>query len=764
MVKIKKINIQNFRIHKNISLDFIEGTNLILGENGTGKTSIFLAIIYCLFGAQALTSYEKGKRKNNLVRRGSSSGFVELEIENNNEILKIKRYVPSGDAYIARIVNGKEVKIVVGSDNVTKYVLKNFFGVFNINRIINILFIRQRTLGNLILETGKKTFSEKLEEILDLKKYTELYEILKSLLNDIQDRILETRKEIVMKERNINNILKGRTIEELENIVNKRKEVENKLKELEILKAKKQSLEKFIDKELLLEEEKIEEEIEFLKESIKKVDEELSNLKKELKYLKIVREDFKDLLSKNIKELFNLRDTLKRDVEGLDKDKLLLELKEIEERLRELSLERYFDLENKLKELSGKYKKILNEKVSLESRKDILEKILDIIKNSKDPRCPICNSILEDVNRLYMEKEKELKEILEKIKEKSILLNKIEEDLNNKQKEFLKIKEHYEYLKRKLMVDIPDHKEFVRFVKEYLKDIKEKYEKAILYDKVISAISYIKKKRFENTFQELLNLRKEYERRLEILVKKITKIKEMKKRIAELEEINKKLKELGIKDLDKEINKLKEELNKLPDIGIDALENLKKELEELNDLKKYLERIKKYYETLKIIAKILHSFRFKLRKEIANKLSNYLDFWFKRIYIYPDIKEIKIKIVEGKTDYVYEIFVRKVVGSKEVEVPLSEAGLSGGQLVVIDLALRLALASFISKNIYFILLDEPTESLDERIRRKLSEILKNLKDIQIIISTHDEIFKEALSGKGYYLKRKGNEIEVKEIS
>lgn len=47
---IEKVKIENYRALKNVELEFSQGINLIIGDNGTGKTSILEAIIVVLGG------------------------------------------------------------------------------------------------------------------------------------------------------------------------------------------------------------------------------------------------------------------------------------------------------------------------------------------------------------------------------------------------------------------------------------------------------------------------------------------------------------------------------------------------------------------------------------------------------------------------------------------------------------------------------------------------------------------------------------------
>jgi DNA repair exonuclease SbcCD ATPase subunit len=72
---LTKLTLENFKRHKNLTVDLSEGLNLITGPNFTGKSSILQAIRYAFEGATAVPG---GKAV--ITRRGEKKHKVELEV------------------------------------------------------------------------------------------------------------------------------------------------------------------------------------------------------------------------------------------------------------------------------------------------------------------------------------------------------------------------------------------------------------------------------------------------------------------------------------------------------------------------------------------------------------------------------------------------------------------------------------------------------------------------------------------------------------
>ena len=75
-MKINKLNLVNFRNYENVEVEFQKGVNIILGDNGVGKTNLVEAIDYLTLGKSFKTSDEK-----ELIRFSQEFSRIELEFE-----------------------------------------------------------------------------------------------------------------------------------------------------------------------------------------------------------------------------------------------------------------------------------------------------------------------------------------------------------------------------------------------------------------------------------------------------------------------------------------------------------------------------------------------------------------------------------------------------------------------------------------------------------------------------------------------------------
>ena len=82
---LKRIALNNIRSYEDIDIEFSEGSTLLWGDIGSGKTSILLGIEFALFGLQP------GQKGSSLLRNGAESGGATIEFEVEGKTALIER-------------------------------------------------------------------------------------------------------------------------------------------------------------------------------------------------------------------------------------------------------------------------------------------------------------------------------------------------------------------------------------------------------------------------------------------------------------------------------------------------------------------------------------------------------------------------------------------------------------------------------------------------------------------------------------------------
>lgn len=103
-MKVNSIKLVNFRNYKNLELSFDGSRNIILGENGQGKTNILEAIYMCAFARSFRTN-----KAQEMVMIGESNAQINVNAESEDIEKNIKIYIDSsGKKEIKK--DGKTVK------------------------------------------------------------------------------------------------------------------------------------------------------------------------------------------------------------------------------------------------------------------------------------------------------------------------------------------------------------------------------------------------------------------------------------------------------------------------------------------------------------------------------------------------------------------------------------------------------------------------------------------------------------------------------
>lgn len=607
------------------------------------------------------------------------------------------------------------------------------------------VLIRQKTEMEqkiLSLTESLKKF-ENLEK--DARTYLELDKFHKNFLRVVQDVEAKLNSLEIEKERVSAELKKCEGEKQnLERIRYEIREIENKMKSIEIESEKWQKIRSKIERKVQIEKilaeknlspekietafSKIQKAREFdktLKEEFEKISVQKGSLKSEERRLsetietlklthgacpicgrELTEDHRKELLQRYFSELSTLRERIKKIEEK--ENKMREERKKVEEALaKQDSVLRYKQLVDEHKKISEELKSVEVER--LKSLSDEFEKLknrVEFLKESEVRSLEISKKFdslfekLETIKVRYSEAQREKELVLNELRDKGFL------SLEELEKEISKLKSSYEE-----WIGLKKAKEEFNLTEMKLKELKDEIEK-------INRFLKLKNDQLEEKKSFLADLKSRYD----------------EKRHEELDKLE--------KEVSKEIAGLEERINVL-----------RKSLESLTLDKEYLEKqleiIKESEKKAKIIEKAIPELT-KIRERFASYKNIVAELSLKEVERYAS--EIFEEFTEGKYS---GIKLKRVFeyGKEKLRIFVVHQGeeretnfLSGGELVALGIAFRLALSMFEAKGrIPLLIMDEPTPFLDEERRRKLVDITLNyLRRIpQVIIVSHDEELKDA---------------------
>jgi len=280
---LKKITLNNIRSYEHQEVEFTEGSTLLSGDIGSGKTSILLGIEFALFGLQP------GQRGSLLLRNQEKQGGVIMEFEVDGKKVIVERTLKKSSKsisqdYCAITVDNKKKELSVTE-------LKN--------RILELLdypkeFSKKQ---NILYKFTVYTPQEEMKQIILQDSETRLNTLRHVFGIDKYKTVLENTAILASKIREEKRIKQGFT-EALEldkqDIISKENELESKQKSLVL-----------IEEDLLLKKEnrkKIEEE----KKGISEKKEEKNKFEQEVEKTKLMISAKRENLSENKKLVVGL--------------------------------------------------------------------------------------------------------------------------------------------------------------------------------------------------------------------------------------------------------------------------------------------------------------------------------------------------------------------------------------------------------------------------------------------------------------------------
>lgn len=779
---LNKLELVNFKKYTNKTFSFDEGLVGIIGKNGSGKSTIFEAILFALYGELKTKGAKDFIRNSSVSEKEAVSVTLEFEFEDFTYKV-IREFRGKSLSANAKFYKNEEL-ITTGAKEVTNSIVK--LVKMGRDSFMHTLFASQKeltSLSNLKPEDRKKM----IRKLLGLEKIdvieTMLVEKSRGLKREIdafRDLLLSS-DEIISKE----NLIKTHN----ENKTSINTKLLSKSKELETIKQKEFEAKKELDnlqktKEIKV---KLSSDLELIKNTLESNKQQQTKLSNEFLELQQKQIEFTSLepfkieyeeLSIKLKEQQQLKE-IKLKIDGLNREQIQLREQYIKAKndisKLELEVKDYEKLKLKQQELQNELEKVQTNTKELEVQIKAInslisgdQKIIDMTKSQifqiedigKGSNCPTCTRpLLEEYDKVIanlsntiqtLQKEKIDKHTIElkRVENLKVTLDKQKDDLQNKLQE----------LNKQLTIIETKQKDLVN-VNLHYKDVEAKGKKNKEEIEELSQYSY-DEKLHQDMIDKEQTLKTKYDeyKKLQTLIQRVSIVQK------DLEEIKKAIdqnieaftnKEVAIKAVvyDEKNHTIKLE-------GFTILQKQKDDITTVvNDFKVNIASIDGEIKTLqaaldknkedqgKVATKVLDlsdyekikvslsEFKTKLNSKVAPRISSIAS------SMYSQITKGKYQHIEVDNDFDFYIY------DEGEKFPIDR--FSGGEVDLANLVLRIAISKTLEElngagNIGFLAFDEVFGSQDETRRMEILEAFHTIKEQyrQIFLISHEIEIKE----------------------
>jgi len=521
---IKSIRLENIRSYLDEKIEFPEGSVLLSGDIGCGKSSILLALEFALFGL--IRGEFSGS---DLLRHGKDRGSVEVVLDVDGKEIIIKRTLKRGKGIVqdSGYISVNEEKKEYTASEMKKHIM-DMLGYSKESLFRYCVYTPQEQMKEIIFNKDRLDI---LRKIFDIDKYGRIKDNVKLFLTELRamkrelvsasSDLAEKENELSESRKKMNElddkILSEKTkLQDIDKKIDEKKnliaDIEKSIKDLNEIKN---NLEK-----KKVEFNSLETRIEQIKKSLSDINKKISENENELKSINIVKKPEKSedeiiasinrtekLIRDNLgkkavleEEIRKLSSILEKGICGFCKQKVQDPLsfkKNIETKLKEQNdlMNEIDKLKNNLEALKQEQKK-LNEYVIFSERFSGLQKIIESNKNLKK------------------QLESELYESNKKITSLKNEINELEERLKGS----IGIEEQYSVIKNaldSLQTEKIEYEKSISRLEQEMHDIKER----------ITSLSaeVMEKKQLKEKIEKIASIFSWFEKDFTILVENIEK-------------------------------------------------------------------------------------------------------------------------------------------------------------------------------------------------------------------------------------------------
>lgn len=360
-MKIKKITLDNIRSYEHQEINFPEGSVLLSGDIGSGKTSVLLGIEFALFGLQP------GQKGSSILRNGQVQGGVIIEFEVDGKIIILERTLKKARSisqdYCSISIDGDKKEISVTELKSKVLELLNYPREFSKKQ--NLLYkftvyTPQEEMKQIILEDSEIRINT-LRHVFGIDKYKKILENASVLISKVRE------------EKRVKDALTSTLEQDKLEIVSKEKELSEK--SLNILTFERDLISKTEKRKKVQEE----------KDEIKDKIDEKYKFQQEIEKAKILKSTKEETIYSNSRLITQLKSQIE-ELKSLDFDEK--EILELEKENAAFKLRK--------QELNEKNVNITSMIHSLNLKNSDNEKIKEKLKHLEV--CPTC---LQEVDPVY---------------------------------------------------------------------------------------------------------------------------------------------------------------------------------------------------------------------------------------------------------------------------------------------------------------------------------------------------------------------------
>jgi len=205
-MKILSVQLKNIKSHRERRFEFAEGINVLAGPNGIGKSTIFEAIGYALFGVDAQSFVGNVER---FISIGAQKGEVKVEFQpGDGERFQVSRTVGSPSKWLLYKQLGEQYEVEEHKDNrETESRLKDLLGLNNGRPLAEQFELvigpfQHEFLGPFVIKQAAKR-RDRFDEILGIDTWRKTHKETLALEKAIKNKVEVLQAEITSRQEQV---------------------------------------------------------------------------------------------------------------------------------------------------------------------------------------------------------------------------------------------------------------------------------------------------------------------------------------------------------------------------------------------------------------------------------------------------------------------------------------------------------------------------------------------------------------------------------